>query len=102
MIDLTTITRRPFHKAVVPPPVVIPAPSSEGTTLITEQQVLFATAAATAMPRVRPSRWSVAVKAVSHAMSAVFTDSPPPAQRYRARRYTYLEDALMSREMGRL
>ncbi|MFI5508419.1 hypothetical protein ACIA48_13180 [Mycobacterium sp. NPDC051804] len=102
MINLTTTTRPTFHKTVVPSPVVIPAPSSEGTTLITEQQVLFATAAAVAVPRVRPSHWSAAVKAISHAMTTVFTDSRPSAQRYQAQRFTYLENALMSREMGRL
>lgn len=102
MIDLTTISRPTFRKTVVPSPVVSPAPSSEGTTLITEQQVLFATAAAVALPRVQPTRWSVAVKAVSGAMSAMTTPSRPPAARYKARRYVYLENALMSREMDRL
>jgi hypothetical protein len=102
MIDLTTITRPTLRKTVVPSPVVIPAPSSEGTTLITEQQVLFATAAAVALPRVRPSRWSAAVKSVSGAMSALVAASRPPAPRYQARRHVYLENALMSREMDRL
>jgi hypothetical protein len=102
MIDLTTITRPTFRKTVVPSPVAIPAPSSEGTTLITEQQVLFATAAAVAMPHVRPSRWSIAMKSASEAMSGLLHPSRPPAERYQARRSVYLENALMSREMGRL
>lgn len=102
MIDLTTITRPTFRKTVATSPVVIPSPSSEGTTLITEQQVLFASAAAVALPRVRPSAWATAVKAVSGAMSALTTASRPPAARYKARRYVYLENALMSREMDRL
>ena len=102
MINLTTTTRPTLAKTVVPSPVVIPAPSSEGTTLITEQQVLFATAAAVALPRVRPSHWSVAVASVSSAMSAMVSASRPPAQRYQARRFVYLENALMSREMDRL
>ncbi|MDG5484264.1 hypothetical protein [Mycolicibacterium gadium] len=97
MIDLTTI--RPTFRRT---PVAIPAPSAEGTTLITEQQVLFATAAAVALPSVRPTRWSVAMKSLSQAMSGLVPDSRPPAQRYRARRLAYLEDGLMSREMGRL
>lgn len=101
MINLTT-TRPTFHKTVVPSPVVIPAPSSAGTTLITEQQVLFATAAAVAVPRVRPSRWSLAATSLSSAMSALVSASRPPAQRYQAKRYVYLENALMSREMDRL
>lgn len=95
MIDLTTIARPTLRKTVVPSPVA----SFEGTTLITEQQVLFGTAAAVALPRVRPSRWSVAAKAVSGAMSAL---SRPPAARYKARRFVYLENAQMSREMYRL
>jgi len=39
---------------------------------------------------------------VSAAVSALFTDSRPPAQHVQARRYAYLESALMSREMARL
>lgn len=99
MIDLTTI--RPTFRRTASP-AVIPALTAAGTTLITEQQVLFATAAATTLPSVRPSRWSVAMKSMSQAMSGLVSDSRPPAQRYRARRLAYLEDALMSREMGRL
>jgi hypothetical protein len=70
-------------------------------TLITEQQVLFSTAAAVALPLVKPSRWVMAIKAVSHAMGALF-ESRPPAQRYQARRFVYLEGATMSRELDRL
>lgn len=99
MIDLTTI-RPTFRRTATP--VAIPAPSAEGTTLITEQQVLFATAAAVTLPSVRPNRWSVAVKAMSGALSALTNASQPPAARYKARRYVYLENALMSREIGRL
>ena len=75
----------------------------DGTTLITEQQVMFSTAAAAvALRPAKVSRWSIAIKSVSGAMSALFTDSRPPAQRYVARRYVYLEVASMSREMYRL
>jgi hypothetical protein len=101
MINQTT-TRRTFHRTVITSPVVIPVASSEGTTLITEQQVLFATAAAAAIPQVRPSRWSLAITSVSGAMSALLAASRPPARRYQGKRCTYLENALMSREMGRL
>jgi hypothetical protein len=101
MIDLTSI--RPTSRRTADSlPVAIPAPSAEGTTLITEQQVLFATAAAVTLPSVRPSRWAAAINSVSHAMSALVSASRPPAQRYRPRRLVYLEDALMSREMNRL
>jgi hypothetical protein len=98
MTDLTTA--RPTFPVIPSPVPVLPSP--DGTTLITEQQVMFGTAAAVALPRVQPGRWASMAAAVSHAMSALFTDSRPPAQRYRARRFAYLEDALMSREMGRL
>lgn len=101
MIDLTTTVRPTFEPAAEPTPVPV-VPATGGTTLITEKQVLFSTAAAVALPRVRPSRWAMAIKSVSSAMSALFTDSRPPAQRYQARRHAYLENALMSREMDRL
>ncbi|BBX02627.1 hypothetical protein BST36_10840 [Mycolicibacterium moriokaense] len=69
-----------------------PVTAPGGTTLITEQEVLFGTAAALAKPTGRTNRFSVIAK-------ALFTAARP---RYRAKRYVYLEDALMSREMSRL
>jgi hypothetical protein len=102
MTDMTTFVRPTLRTTAAPSPVSVPAPTSEGTTLITEQQVLFATAAAVALPRVQPGRWAAAVKSVSHAMSALAAASRPPAPRYQARRYEFLENALMSREMDRL
>jgi hypothetical protein len=101
MINLTSI-RPTSRRTADPSPDMIPAPSSEGTTLITEQEVLFATAAAVTPPRLRSSRSSVALKSVSNAMRALVLASRPPAQRYRAGRLAYLENALMSREMNRL
>ncbi|MGZ5378839.1 MAG: hypothetical protein ACXWD8_12705 [Mycobacterium sp.] len=101
MIDLTTTVRPTFQPTAEPSPVLV-VPATGGTTLITEQQVLFSTAAAVPLPRVKPSRWAMAIKSVSSVMSALFTDSRPPAQHYQARRYAYLENALMSREMDRL
>ena len=101
MTDLTTTVRPTFEPTAESSPVAV-VPATGGTTLITEQQVLFSTAAAVALPRVKTSRWAMAIKSVSSAMSALFTDSRPPAQRYQARRYVYLENALMSREMHRL
>jgi hypothetical protein len=101
MTDLTTTVRPTFEPTAEPTPVSV-VPATGGTTLITEQQVLFSTAAAVALPRMRPSRWAMAIQAVSSATTALITDSRPPAQRYRARRYSYLENAQMSREMDRL
>ncbi|WP_006245271.1 hypothetical protein [Mycolicibacterium tusciae] len=64
--------------------------------------MLFSTAAAGAPPRVKLGRWATAIKSVSGVMSALLRDSRPPARRYQSRRSAYLENALMSREMGRL
>lgn len=100
MIDLTATDRPAFQTTVVPSSLSFPAPAPDGTTLITEQQVLFSTAAA--LRPVKVSRWATAMKSVSGAMSALFTDSRPPAQRCVAGRYVYLENAVMGREMYRL
>ena len=102
MIDLTATDRPTSETTAVPSPPSAPAPSPDGTTLITEQQVLFSTAAAVALRPGKVSRWATAVKSVSGAMSELFADSRPPAQRYVARRFVYLEDAVMGREMYRL
>ena len=66
MIDLTTIVRPTFEPTAEPSPVAV-VPATGGTTLITEQQVLFSTAAAVALPRAKPSRWAMAIKSVSSA-----------------------------------
>ena len=95
MTDLTTTVRPTFH------PPAGGSPAAE-TMLITEQHVLFATAAAVALPRPKTSRWAMVIKTVSNTMSDVFIDSRPPAQRYVAKRFAYLENAVMSREMYRL
>jgi hypothetical protein len=47
---------------------------------------------------VRTSRFS----AFAEAMRGLFTAPHQPKPRYRAKRYVYLEDALMGREMYRL
>ena len=85
MIDLTA-TGRPTIQTTVAP------------TLITEQQVLFSTAAAVALRPAKVGRWAV----MRRSMSALFTDSRPPAQRCVARRCVYLEDSVMGRAMYRL
>ncbi|MGH3678090.1 MAG: hypothetical protein ACRDU5_20615 [Mycobacterium sp.] len=51
--------------------------------LITEQEVLFGTAAAVAVPSAKRNR-------------------PRDVRRHYPKRYSYLEDSLMSREMDRL
>ena len=90
MNDVTTVkpSRRPAAR---------PARAAEGPTLITEQQVMFATAAAAGLPQVGPRRWVEALGTVVH---RVFAGRPAPQNHLR--RYAYLENALMSREMYRL
>lgn len=82
-----------------------PKPTAKVTAapvLITEQQVRFSTAAAVGLPRRRHL-----TEAVSQAMSSAVTwwrtrAERRPARSYRPARMSYLEDALMSREMDRL
>jgi hypothetical protein len=65
--------------------------------LITEQQVMFASAAALAPAPAKPHFWS-------RAAHAVFTrpeKKPRPPKHY-PQRYAYLEHSAMSREMDRL
>ena len=52
MTDLTTTVRPTFEPTAEPSPVAV-APATGGPTLITEQQVLFSTAAAVALPRAK-------------------------------------------------
>jgi hypothetical protein len=76
---------------------------AEAPELITEQQVLFTTAAAVALPPAKTRRFSDAVHAVAGTLRAVFASSEkPPAQRHYPKRHVWLENALMSREMDRL
>ncbi|AEV75558.1 hypothetical protein MycrhN_5080 [Mycolicibacterium rhodesiae NBB3] len=100
MIDLTATDRPTFQTTVAPAALPDRVPSPDGTTLITEQQVLFSTAAALQPAKV--GHWATAMKTVTDTMSVLFTESRPPAQRYVARRYAYLENAVMGREMYRL
>jgi hypothetical protein len=77
--------------------------SSEAQALITEQQVLFSTAAAVALPPAKTRRWTGAIQAVSGALRAMFAASEkPPAKKHYPKRYVWLENSLMSREMDRL
>jgi len=84
--------------------LVTSAPTPTGTqTLITEQQVLFSTAAAVALPPAKTRRWSDTVSAVGTALHAMFaTSEKPPAQRHYPKRHVWLDNALMAREMDRL
>jgi hypothetical protein len=98
MTNLTTSLRpKPRTSAAPAPEVEKPAAA-----LITEQQVLFSTAAAAALPTARTSWWSDTIGPVTAAVLAFFDGSNTPVQKHHPKRYGYLENALMAREMGRL
>ncbi len=75
---------------------------STETTLITEQQVLFSTAAAVALPPVRPRRLNGAVHAVASAVGGWVASAARPPRPVYPKRHVWLDNALMSREMDRL
>ncbi len=80
----------------------VPA-STDNQALITEKQVLFSTAAAVALPPATTRRWSDTVHAVSTAVRAMFAaPQKRPARQHCPKRYVWLDNALMSREMDRL
>jgi hypothetical protein len=84
-------------------PVASVTSSTETQALITEQQVLFSTAAAVALPPAKTRRWSDTVHAVGTALRAMFAASEkPPARQHYPKRHDWLDNALMSREMDRL
>ena len=80
-----------------------PSPSStESQTLITEQQVLFSTAAAVALPPAKTRRWSSVHTAVSAFGTWIAAAAKPPVKPIYPKRRQWIENALMSREMNRL
>jgi hypothetical protein len=85
------------------PPSAAPsaAPSVEESTevLITTQEVVFSTAAAVG---VRRETIGGRLVAMMRRIFATSTDASLPRPRYEPKRYAYLEDALMAREMDRL
>jgi hypothetical protein len=100
MIDLTTTLRTTSRTATASAPA--PARTVGEPTLITEQQVMFSTAAAVAPAPGKTRRWTDAFASVAGAVQTFFADSREPAQRHQPKRYAYLENALMGREMQRL
>jgi hypothetical protein len=68
--------------------------------VITEQAVVFSTAAAVPLPRTKPTHKLIAAL---RAMFLSSSEDAPPAQRhYLPRREAFLEEAAMAREMHRL
>jgi hypothetical protein len=76
--------------------------STETQALITEQQVLFSTATAVALPPAKTRRWSDTVNAVGIALRAMFAAPEKPARQHYPKRHIWLDNALMSREMDRV
>jgi len=73
--------------------------------LITEHEVALSTAAAASLPRTATTRrWGDGprVAATLRRMLLTATSSPPPARRHYPKHYSYLERAVMGREMDRL
>jgi|SRR4051794_15708221 hypothetical protein len=78
-------------------------PAIKAHALITEQHVLFSTAAAVALPPAKIHWWSDMVHTVGAASRAMFaTSEKAPSQRHYPKRYSWLDNAIMSREMDRL
>ena len=96
--------------AVAPEVVEQPADIAEApprtAALITEQQVLFATAAALPLQPAKTSRrWTEVVRAIGASVRAAFvtsSDEAAPKRRHYPSRNDFLEDSRMSREMLRL
>lgn len=99
----TTFEHKP-DPSTGPSAAPVPAKSAEAQTLITEQQVLFSTAAAVALTPAKTRRFSDAVRTVAATVGGWLASAakPPAPPAYSTRRHDWLENALMSREMDRL
>jgi hypothetical protein len=89
---------------VVPGVEAIVEAGSPAPILITGHEVAFATAAAVSVPSSTTPWWTRAIHAVSAAASGMLRTSTAdsrPARGDCPRRYMFLENALMSREMDR-
>ncbi|MDT5007517.1 MAG: hypothetical protein QOJ24_4693 [Mycobacterium sp.] len=83
-------------------PAPIVEKSTDTTALITEQQVLFASAAALA-PAVVPARHRNVAYEFATSVRALFArPEKVRAPRHHPQRFSYLEQSAMSREMDRL
>jgi hypothetical protein len=70
--------------------------------LITEQQVLFATAAALPLQPATTRRWTQSVRAFFSAAFVASSNEARPKRRHYPSRDDFMEDSRMSREMMRL
>ena len=93
-------TTDPVDEPSSQPPSAAPSVEVSSTeVLITTQEVAFSTAAAVGMQRENIVRRFVAIM---RRVFAVSTDASRPRPLYEPKRYAYLENALMAREMERL
>jgi hypothetical protein len=100
MFNMATTSSPGIEERRETSPVTSVPTSTETQALITEQQVLFSTAAAVALPG---ETRGGAHRPGTGALHAMFAASEKrPARRHYPKRYGYLENALMSREMDRL
>jgi len=82
------------------PPSASPSVEVSSTeVLITEQEVVFSTAAAVGVHRENIGR---RLAAIMRRLFATSTDASRPRPRHYPKRYEFLDQALMSREMDRL
>jgi hypothetical protein len=107
MTDIaTTYHRKPEDSRETSPVTSATTNSTGQQVLITEQQVLFATAAALPLRPAKTSRrWAEAVRAITASLRAAFatsSDEARPKRRHYPPRTDYLHDSRMAREMMRL
>lgn len=89
----------------IAPSVAAPAPAgvTHEPVLITEQEIMFATAAAVPLQPAKTRSWiSRVIGSIVSAASATSDDEGPRKPRHYPSRYDFLEDARMAREMHRL
>jgi hypothetical protein len=90
----------PVAEHVTEPRSIAPAAAAASTeVLITTEQVMYSTAAAHG---VQPTRTRSRFGAKVRRFFALDVDASRPRERYVARRYSFLENSIMSREMDRL
>ena len=95
-----TSTTNPADEPTRQPPSAAPTVEASSTeVLITTQEVVFGTAAAVGVPRQNIRGRLVAI---THRLFATSTDTSRLQPRHYPKRYGFLEDALMAREMDRL
>jgi hypothetical protein len=82
--------------------VASPQTSTGAHTLITEQQVLFSTAAAVALPPAKTRGFTETAQALASAVGSWFASAARPPKPVYPKRRVWLETALLSREMDRL